>query len=1227
MRRLPHVTVSLSSEDSESVPLPFFAGEWSAFGLSSIPSIPFSEYSHPPYGDHSVGLSSATGATPLSPYRPRGSVPQTTPTPTRAASTAMRTVTTATAAAGVGTAVNSRQQSGGQAAINDIPRHEPTPSSSGARGPGHGRAQSTREIGTFQTTEDGNPSQTQNIFPNIRVTPKPLFPTHEEKDSKKTVRETTQATTTTQHSGEGGETTTKKGLPLLSDSASKSISVHNSGTVAKDSDGEKGSNDVGRNPFLPLTNKPLRRASLSRMQPKRRSVTTFSTADMTNPAKQVTNDEKVDMENTVSHLKSFGSNVASPHSNVLSGSEKSIHGKILVTTFVESQENTAKNTTNIPSSTHTMLKKEVKSLASQPIIVSKENKNEDVEHSVNRKPSQKTYPKTNLPKTSVTIKNMPSKRNETVNVNSSASSGAQNNLIAPYRSTSSEHLVKVVSNITDPELLLLIHDYASTYSQDPRSSAIMNACDSVLKKIKENSKKNNDKGETIKDQHLLDDEDNIEDEFDDYNIKNYPFPVNLLRGKYSFATPTKQGKTSTVFKTGMLYKILTDKGEYFFFNDTLQYVMVIRVPVRLVGNEVINEKAVLSPMDNGETEITLAVLPEDTMFLIKGISVLPRVRAKGVFPPVDFIAPSVKETMTEVASAIEKVRAAMGEWSPARDQKSFLRCCMSNNLPFTDLDFRPSAFSLFRPGIDIFKIPPLTWRRPLDYLPVTELSQVRLFRQNISCHLVRQGNLEDHTVIAGIAAVAMFPEHVRWMFRHPVTFEVGKRERAVGAYRVTLCIGGWWKTLLLDDYFPASLKEPLFAHCPQDPRRLWVSFLEKAYAKTLGSYSALCTADALDVLTDFTGYPCRLLDELWAASVEKPEVSKSLFNYINRCVKRDFIIMVYTPSPRATTTSSVDLSKKLSLRYIGSAESMPLFLPGHVYFITETLYFDDLDLRMVRLKNPWTWRSYGKRSNEKTWKKSKWFEQPENSSSMVGGSTLLQTKRDSFSSCNDEQLGTMLLEWSEALTTFAGGGVCYTLWDWHDYRIKNCFRNGIPDVVLEVTVKKRVEAFLTLSQESNLRNSDNHRKNSNKNNDEGNNYDAILLLVSRYMTMTKTQSVVCKSSNDLEVLSGKLTYHNVRDISLRCFFEPAYSPFYVFPRVHEDYIRKESPFVLSLICDTEVGGSEVQVRFCHFNSSCEVFKNILSFNVTPEMFTPTTASYQKRATTGAPSFKGNCIKK
>lgn len=844
---------------------------------------------------------------------------------------------------------------------------------------------------------------------------------------------------------------------------------------------------------------------------------------------------------------------------------------------------------------------------------------------------------------------------------------------------SQERLIAFVRAVSDPEVLHVIHDYITEKKGDGRQyREAARICQELLQskeKLLEDAgaapaKRSahvrggsrqmsrplvaNEEDDAAAEHYPTrqeEEEAELADEFGDLNFTDTPYPE--IPSEFQFGEPTVLGTPSRVFKEGLLFKIKDSRGDYYFYNDTLNQVMMVRTQCVLLGNERINERALLTPLeaDNAVTEITIAVLPEETNFLMGNCKRLPRVMAKAVVTPDDFTSPSVTKFMTHMNGEINKVRAALGQWSKATDQRAYLKCCLKNKLKFTDLDFRPGALSLYRPKIDYVRLPALTWRRPEEYLAFTEVAETRLFRGEISCHLVKQGELNDHTVVAAIAAIAQFPHHVMWMFRHPTNGETGKRERLVGCYRVTLLKDGWWTNVIVDDYVPASMKGPLFAHCPADPRRLWVGLLEKAYAKVHGSYSAICLVDVLDALGDFTGFPVRSVDTQWQQAQAKPAEapSQSLFRYLQRCMASGYLVLLYTPAADDEQASeTVDLSRKRSLRILPVDGVVPQFLPGHVYFLSDAAHYKELDLRMVRLKNPWTWETGNTNAAgttaataalQKRWKYTGWYERPDQSFTSAmsttashaggGGTNAIRSLTAMASDDEEERKGTMWLEWEEALKAFAGGGVCYTVWRHKHYRVRNSFGAGFPDFVLEVNpVKVKTELLLSLTMESPDTPEASPQPQEPSQEPKQQDLCGITLTVSKrvrrvgknsVLDETEDEEEVCAMAcEDVEYVAAKTTYVKAKTVTLKVTLEPNAAPYHIIPRIDPDDAiarrkagQSQLPFVIGILSSVPVEGGDLGIHFKRIPRTSPVFSSDAKrFRLSASSCGPYTATYQ-----------------
>lgn len=94
-----------------------------------------------------------------------------------------------------------------------------------------------------------------------------------------------------------------------------------------------------------------------------------------------------------------------------------------------------------------------------------------------------------------------------------------------------------------------------------------------------------------------------------------------------------------------------------------------------------------------------------------------------------------------------------------------------------------------------------------------------------------QGVLGDCWFISALAVVVEREELARRLIRTPET-------TAHGVYQVRLCVAGKWQVITIDDTLPATSRGTILFSSARH-RQLWVSLLEKALAKLLGSYAII----------------------------------------------------------------------------------------------------------------------------------------------------------------------------------------------------------------------------------------------------------------------------------------------------------------------------------------------------------------------------------------------------
>ena len=113
---------------------------------------------------------------------------------------------------------------------------------------------------------------------------------------------------------------------------------------------------------------------------------------------------------------------------------------------------------------------------------------------------------------------------------------------------------------------------------------------------------------------------------------------------------------------------------------------------------------------------------------------------------------------------------------------------------------------------------------------------------------VKQGALGDCWLLSALATLAERPELLAATMPTRATNDAG-------AYQVRLCRDGAWEAILLDDALPCTA-DGVLAFARGARRQLWVSLIEKAFAKMYGCYEALEGGTTDEALAALTGFPC-----------------------------------------------------------------------------------------------------------------------------------------------------------------------------------------------------------------------------------------------------------------------------------------------------------------------------------------------------------------------------------
>ena len=227
-------------------------------------------------------------------------------------------------------------------------------------------------------------------------------------------------------------------------------------------------------------------------------------------------------------------------------------------------------------------------------------------------------------------------------------------------------------------------------------------------------------------------------------------------------------------------------------------------------------------------------------------------------------------------------------------------------------------------------LPAVEWRRPSEFLG-TEV-QPRIFEGRIEPSDIVQGQLGDCWLLCALASVANHEQLIKELVPE------SECNPAMGLYVTRLCKDGEWKKVLLDSYIPCTPKAgPIYAKAGKG--ELWVSLLEKAFAKYNGSYAAIRSGWIHEALIDLTGAPFKefCLDD---GSCEKIILDGSLWDRMKRYSSLNYIMAVSTPGVDHITEG-------------GGTRRGGGLVPGHAYSLLKVQESKDGKHKLCKVRNPW----------------------------------------------------------------------------------------------------------------------------------------------------------------------------------------------------------------------------------------------------------------------------------
>jgi calpain-5 len=256
----------------------------------------------------------------------------------------------------------------------------------------------------------------------------------------------------------------------------------------------------------------------------------------------------------------------------------------------------------------------------------------------------------------------------------------------------------------------------------------------------------------------------------------------------------------------------------------------------------------------------------------------------------------------------------------------------------------------------------IKWKSPSDWL-----QNVGFFKGGISSNDVIQGSLGDCWFIGALSVLAQRDELVRGSIENLRSESQVTESNVIGIkkgvyppifhhfankglYVFRFFANSAWRWVIIDDRLPIAEQEGyepayVFGHC-KDPAEVWVSLIEKAYAKLFGCYEALNGGLIDDALVDLTGYVAEKIKIQASSAQQADELWRILMqNKNNKCLMG----------------CSID-SEGVESDVVVDGEPCGL-LARHAYAIIDVIQIEDSTARkgrhrLVRLRNPWGQREW-----------------------------------------------------------------------------------------------------------------------------------------------------------------------------------------------------------------------------------------------------------------------------
>ena len=290
-----------------------------------------------------------------------------------------------------------------------------------------------------------------------------------------------------------------------------------------------------------------------------------------------------------------------------------------------------------------------------------------------------------------------------------------------------------------------------------------------------------------------------------------------------------------------------------------------------------------------------------------------------VVKPIQDVVP---EELYENYDRIDQVRSSLGEYAYV-DNEFTLQTNIADTEKFMSIDPYPIKWSEHN----------YRWQHLTEIEQRTDI-RYKIYDDNIHPNDIVQGKLGSCFFLSAISALAERPALVKRLFEGPEL-------HASGAQRVWLNVMGVWKPIVIDDFYPTDGYTGSLAFAHSRDNKLWVSMLEKAYAKAYGSFQAIDGGRAEDALKDLTGAPYSYFKD------ELKTRSELLWSLVDKYDQKGYLMVTGIDVKQG---QGEDIQGQSEKKYDNG------LVAGHAYSLIsaqEVTGSDGERYRIVQVRNPW----------------------------------------------------------------------------------------------------------------------------------------------------------------------------------------------------------------------------------------------------------------------------------